>query len=460
MSARILQDEDWVVSVPAKPATSSVSSRTTRAPQRPSGNINTGNYISTLSGVTRSYTINRDQRQGTFGFFSSGQNTHQFESYLTRKGHQDVRSSVHQVKSNAPERVSVPLPEGTGKAEGVWNAFNGTYTQQDWANYARGQVAPSFKKSTNTTARLSNPLPPSRPVQKPSPHSSSTSTMPPPAAALSSTLAPPSTPAPTSAPVSIPAPAPLSRLTTSPSPAPPTSATSPIPKPVVAPSPPPPPPRPPTPLIDLEFSSTPTVTPILNSSVLADLLDLDFSDCASPTISTTHIMDSTTAATSATITSTLAADITGNADVVVKTDKANDSIEKPVAAMEECTLIDFSGAFTIPVIERTTHDSAMNITSEETNHLDEHTAGGEYTTDNSDYDDDSDNDSDSNSDNSDDNDYYRQSGVEKNHYDGMNSESEAKGDFVDFVTLSNLRTELLEANVTWDQLLSVKGVRT
>ncbi|KAG0298419.1 hypothetical protein BGZ96_012141 [Linnemannia gamsii] len=335
-----------------------------------------------MNGVIRSYPSNR---HGSYGFFSSGQNTHNFESYLSRKGHQDIQP-FPQAKA-APERVSVPLPEGTGKAEGVWNAFNGSYTQQDWANYARGQSVPASKKPVNAAATATTALTnghttavASRQAQKPS---LSNSTVLAPAPALA--------PAPTSA----------------------SSAAH------------------------LEFTSTTPVTPTLNSSVFADLLDLDFS----PTTSTT------------------------TPNIGVETENLNDSTEKAAVILEESTLIDFSDAFTSPPAcnEPRSH-SASSVTFGEASQSNDHLAADENTTGNSEYDDeDSDIASDSDSDSSDDDDehLHRQFGVDKSLHHDKDADSDTKGIFIDFATLSNLRTELLEANVTWDDLLTrLKGARS
>lgn len=87
---------------------------------------------------------------------------------------------------------------------------------------------------------------------------------------------------------------------------------------------------------------------------------------------------------------------------------------------------------------------------------DRHTTGNTgYDDEESDSDSNSDSDSDSDSRDDDDDDHLqRQFGVDKTHYIDKDAESEAKGIFVDFATLANLRTELLDANVTWDDLLT------
>ncbi|KAF9133904.1 hypothetical protein BGW39_008659 [Mortierella sp. 14UC] len=335
-----------------------------------------------MNGI-RSHPANRDSRHGAYGFFSSGQNTHHFESYLSRKGHQDVQPS-HQVKP-APdrERVSVPLPEGTGKPEGVWNAFNGNYTQQDWANYARGQAAPAAKRPANTATAATLP-----------------------AAPMAS-----------------------------------------------------PPLRSPTPLIDLEFGSTlpatPTgnstlpATPTVNSSIFADLLDLDFTDCVSTTSTTTTTTTTATAAAAA-------AAITTTADTGTDTPKDSTGTEKAAVPVEESTLIDFSDSSAGTVPDRASSLSASSESFGEAGQSDDHLAADGYTTGNSDYNDD-DSDSDSGDD---DDDHHRQLGFDKGLENEKDSESNTKGIFVDFETLANLRTELLDANVTWEDLLTrLKGGR-
>ncbi|KAG0288926.1 hypothetical protein BGZ97_006625, partial [Linnemannia gamsii] len=357
-----------------------------------------------MNSVIRNYPSNRDSRHGVYGFFSSGQNTHHFESYLSRKGHQDIQP-FPQAKA-APERVSVPLPEGTGKAEGVWNAFNGSYTQQDWANYARGQAVPAAKRPVNaattaTTARTSGHTTAvaSRQAQKPS---LSNSTMIAPAPAPASSAARPSSSSSSSSSSSFSEPS--------------TSAMA--------------PPRPPPLLIDLEFTSTTPVTPTVKSSVFADLLDLDFSPTPTPT------------------TKTIA---TPNIGTAVETEKPTDSAEKTSVIVEESTLIDFSDTFTDPpVLDEPRGHSASSVTFGEASQPDDLLATEEYNIGNSDYDDeDSDNVSDSDSDSSDDDDddhLHRQFSVDKSLHSDKDLDSDAKGIFVDFATLANLRTELLEAN--------------
>ncbi|KAG9072635.1 hypothetical protein KI688_000406 [Linnemannia hyalina] len=454
-SSRILQDDDWVVGAPSEkksshkpvssptppPSSSFSSARLTRAPQKLNGNSSSSSnhnnsnshaYIkgtcNTTSGnsstnimnnVIRSYPSSRDTRHEAYGFFSTGQNTHHFESYLSRKGHQDIQP-FPQARSST-ERVSVPLPEGTGKAAGVWNAFNGSYTQQDWANYARGQAAPGAKRPTNiasttaatatATARTNGPTSTavaSHQAQKPS---LSPLAKPSSAHASASSAARPSSSSSSSS-----------------------SSTS---KPSAAPMAPP---RPPALLIDLEFTSNTPVTPTLNSSVLADLMDLDFSPITPATTTTT-------------------APIIG-ADI--GTEPPKDSAEK-AAVTAESTLIDFSDAFSgPPALNESRCHSASSVSFGDAIHSDDHMAAGGYTTGNTDYDDEdsdsgSDSGSDSDSDSSDDDDddhLHRQFGVDKSLHNDKDAESDAKGIFVDFATLANLRTELLDANVTWEDLLT------
>jgi hypothetical protein len=105
------------------------------------------------------------------------------------------------------------------------------------------------------------------------------------------------------------------------------------------------------------------------------------------------------------------------------------------------------------------------VTFGEASQPDDLLATEEYNIGNSDYDDeDSDNVSDSDSDSSDDDDddhLHRQFSVDKSLHSDKDLDSDAKGIFVDFATLANLRTELLEANVTWDDLLTrLKGARS
>ncbi|KAF9549344.1 hypothetical protein EC957_004258 [Mortierella hygrophila] len=204
------------------------------------------------------------------------------------------------------------------------------------------------------------------------------------------------------------------------------------------------PPRPPALLIDLEFTSNTPVTPTLNSSVLADLMDLDFSPPTPVTTTTT--------------TPIICADI--------GTEPPKDSAEK-AAVTAESTLIDFSDAFSDPpALNESRSHSASSVTFGDAIHSDDHMAADGYTTGNTDYDNEdsdsgsdsgSDSDSDSDSDSSDDDDddhLHRQFGVDKSLHNDKDAESDPKGIFVDFATLANLRTELLDANVTWEDLLT------
>lgn len=122
---------------------------------------------------------------------------------------------------------------------------------------------------------------------------------------------------------------------------------------------------------------------------------------------------------------------------------------------EESTLIDFSDASSDPpALDEPRSHSASSVTFEDGSHSDGHMVAEGYTTSNTDYDDeDSDSDSDS-SDDDDDDHLHRQFGVDKSFHNEKDAESDVKGIFVDFATLANLRTELLDANVTWDDLLT------
>ncbi|KAG0274161.1 hypothetical protein BGZ95_010043 [Linnemannia exigua] len=505
MSTRILSDDDWVDGAASdrkthiKPSSASLpppsisSTRLSRAPQKMYGNLGGGNnsnsnynnsnsnnnnnnnnnssstsssgsfsynYVKStynlgnsnsnsnssnnnnnnMNGVGRTHPASRDPRHGTYGFFSSGQNMHHFESYLSRKGHQDIQTS-HQAKP-APERererVSVPLPEGTGKAEGVWNAFNGSYTPQDWANFSRNQVAPGAKRPVTTpaataTARMNAPtntLVASRQAQalKPS---------------LSTSITPAHTPASAIASASAPASAPFRAPSSSCSSSSTSSSSSSSPstsKPSVAQMAQPL--QSPTPLIDLEFVSSTPVTPVVDSSVFADLLDLDFTDCVS-----TASPVAAAAADSATI-------ITVTPD----TTTTKNSAEKPAETAEESTLIDFSDTCAATVPDGVTSLSTSSVTFGEASQSDDHLAADGYTTSTSDYDNTG---NDSDSDSSDDDDHHHhQFEVDKSLENDKDPGSDVKGIFVDFATLASLRTELLDANVTWEDLLTrLKGVR-
>ncbi|KAF9910805.1 hypothetical protein EC991_005522 [Linnemannia zychae] len=428
-------------------STSSNNNNNNSSSSNGNGNTNTN----TING-TRAHPASRDSRHGAYGFFSSGQNTHHFESYLSRKGHQDILPS-HQVKP-ASERVFVPLPKGTGKPEGVWNAFNGSYTQQDWANYARDQAGPVVVKrpasmtaaaATTTTAavRVKTPTTPitstvtSRHVQT---------------QAQKPWLPTLTNPAPAPAPAS---PALTSSFPASPFPSSSSSSLSSTSKPSVTPMSPPP--QSPTLLIDLEFSSTLPTTPTVNSSVFADLLDLDFTDCMSTTSTTTTMATAIPTAAAAAVVVDSTSDAGAAAASGTATPKNYTETGNSAVPVEESTLIDFSDTSAGTIPEKASSLLTSSVSFGEAGPLDDHLATDGYTTDNTDYNDD---DSDSSDDDDDHHHHHLQIGVDKSTVNDKDFESDTKGIFVDFATLANLRTELLDANVTWEDLLTrLKGGR-
>ncbi|KAI1320369.1 hypothetical protein EDD11_001170 [Mortierella claussenii] len=128
----------------------SSSSGTARSSRRPI-------YTSTYSTHQRTYEYDptfqrhRTQHTHTQGVHSRFQDSRRSDTYSTR------RAGVVSYDFSEPTLSRLErLPPGTGKPEGVWNAFNGHYTPQDWENWIHGQQRQEARR-TGTPPGASGP---------------------------------------------------------------------------------------------------------------------------------------------------------------------------------------------------------------------------------------------------------------------------------------------------------------